>query len=100
MSQSDEAEYREGVVLNKPVKEGRGSFVNVGLPKEVQIDRHLDAGLRVTVKMKPSFEGMCLLLHKLHRFQFFIRILKWFGHVKHDADRIKHRTVMEVDETR
>jgi len=58
MSQSDEAEYREGVVLNKPVKEGRGSFVNVGLRKEVQIDRCLEAGLRVTVKMKPSVEGM------------------------------------------
>jgi len=59
MSQSEKAEYREGVVLNKPVKEGRGSFVNVGLPKEIQIDRTLDAGLRVTVKMKPSVEGKC-----------------------------------------
>ena len=59
MSQSDEAEYREGVVLNKPVREGRGSFVNVGLPKEVEIDRHLEPGLRVTVKMKPAVEGMC-----------------------------------------
>jgi len=58
MSQSDEADYREGVVLNKPVKEGRGSFINAGLPKDVQIDRHLDAGLRVTVKMKPSVDGM------------------------------------------
>lgn len=58
MGQSDEAEYREGVVLNKPVKDGRGSFVNVGLRKEVQIDRQLDAGLRVTVKIKPSVEGI------------------------------------------
>jgi len=58
MSQSEEAEYREGVVLNKPVKEGRGSFVNVGLQKEVRIDRHLDAGLRVTIKMKSYVEGM------------------------------------------
>jgi len=61
MSQSDEAEYREGAVLDKPVKEGRGSFVNVGLKKEIQIDRQLDAGLRVTVKLKPSVEGMCTL---------------------------------------
>jgi len=58
MSQSDEAEYREGVVLNKPVKEGRGSFVNVGLPKEIQIDRHLEPGLRVTIRMKPAVDGM------------------------------------------
>ena len=57
MSQSEDAEFREGVVLNKPVKDGRGSFVNVGLAKEVQIDRQLDAGLRVTIKMKPSAEG-------------------------------------------
>jgi len=59
MSQSEEAEYREGVVLNKPVREGRGSFVNVGLTKEVQIDRHLEQGLRVTIKMKPAVNGMC-----------------------------------------
>jgi len=58
MSQTDEVEYREGVVLNKPVREGRGSFVNVGLGKEVQIDRHLEPGLRVTVKMKPALDGM------------------------------------------
>jgi len=59
MSQSDEAEYREGVVLSKPVREGRGSYVNVGLSKEVQIDRVVHAGLRVTVKMKPATEGRC-----------------------------------------
>jgi len=66
MSQSDRAEYREGVVLNKPVKEGRGSFVNVGLSKEAQIDRQLDAGLRVTVKMKqPSVTGttVCVFVY-------------------------------------
>jgi len=60
MSHTDEAEYREGVVLNKPVREGRGSFVNVGLPKEIQIDRLIKAGLRVTVKMKPAVDGMCI----------------------------------------
>lgn len=60
MSQLDNVEYREGVVLNKPVKEGRGSFVNVGLQKEIQVDRHLSAGLRVTVQLKPTVEGMSL----------------------------------------
>jgi len=59
MRQSDEAEYREGVVLNKPVKEGQGSYVNVGLSKEIHIDRVVDAGLRVTVKMKPATGGRC-----------------------------------------
>jgi len=33
MRAQDEAVYREGVVLNKPPREGRGSFVNVGLTK-------------------------------------------------------------------
>ena len=57
MSQSDETEYREGVVLDKPVREGHGSFANVGLLKEVQIDRQLQPGLRVTVRMNPPVEG-------------------------------------------
>lgn len=57
MSQTDETEYREGVVLDKPVKEGRGSFVNVGLKNEIQIDKLLQAGIRVTVKMEPPVEG-------------------------------------------
>jgi predicted SPOUT superfamily RNA methylase MTH1 len=43
--------YREGVVLDKPVKEGKGSFVNVGLLKEIRIDKHLKPGIRVTVKL-------------------------------------------------
>ena len=30
---NDISTYREGVVLDKPVKDGRGSFVNVGLGK-------------------------------------------------------------------
>jgi len=59
MSQSDETTYREGIVLNKPVKEGKGkgSFVNVGLMKEIQIDKQLQPGLRVTVRMDPPVEG-------------------------------------------
>ncbi|XP_046572706.1 putative methyltransferase C9orf114, partial [Haliotis rubra] len=52
----DVSTYREGVVLNKPIREGRGSFVNVGLYKEVQIDRQLKPGVRVTVKLAPQEE--------------------------------------------
>ncbi|XP_052764247.1 putative methyltransferase C9orf114 [Mya arenaria] len=54
MRAQDEAVYREGVVLNKPPREGRGSFVNIGLTKDVQIDKHLKAGVRVTVKIDPA----------------------------------------------
>ncbi|XP_041481350.1 putative methyltransferase C9orf114 isoform X2 [Lytechinus variegatus] len=48
---NEEVAYREGVVVDRPVAKGRGSLVNVGLYKEVEIDKKLQAGLRVTVKM-------------------------------------------------
>nr|XP_033817562.1 putative methyltransferase C9orf114 homolog [Geotrypetes seraphini] len=47
----EESEYREGVVLDRPSKPGKGSFVNCGLRKEVQIDKQLQPGLRVTVHL-------------------------------------------------
>nr|XP_034969794.1 putative methyltransferase C9orf114 homolog isoform X1 [Zootoca vivipara] len=50
----EESEYREGVVLSRPTKPGRGSFVNCGMQKEVQIDKQLEAGLRVTVRLNPQ----------------------------------------------
>ncbi|XP_068723995.1 putative methyltransferase C9orf114 [Montipora capricornis] len=43
--------FRDGVVLDRPVKNGCGSFVNAGMRKEVRIDKNLKPGLRVTVKM-------------------------------------------------
>lgn len=51
MKEDDNVPFREGIVLNKPVKTGNGSFVNVGLKTEIQIDRQLQSGLRVTVDM-------------------------------------------------
>ncbi|XP_005992155.1 putative methyltransferase C9orf114 homolog isoform X2 [Latimeria chalumnae] len=47
----EKSEYREGVVLDRPTRPGKGSFVNCGMRKEVQIDRQLQAGLRVTVRL-------------------------------------------------
>ena len=38
-------------------KSGKGSFVNVGLHRDVQVDRILEEGLRVTVKMEPTKEN-------------------------------------------
>lgn len=43
--------FREGVVLNKPTKNGEGSYINVGLLKEVHADKSLTPGLRCTVKL-------------------------------------------------
>ena len=45
-----------GVILDKPVKQGGGSYCDVGLTfagstKEIRVDKTLKPGLRVTVKM-------------------------------------------------
>ncbi|XP_061763384.1 kynurenine--oxoglutarate transaminase 1-like [Nerophis ophidion] len=50
----EESEYREGIVLNRPPKAGKGSFVNCGMRKEVGIDKHLQPGLRVTVQLNST----------------------------------------------
>ncbi|XP_064249878.1 putative methyltransferase C9orf114 homolog isoform X2 [Passer domesticus] len=52
MRMDEDSEYREGVVLDRPSKPGRGSFVNCGMRKEVQIDKQLNPGLRVTVRLQ------------------------------------------------
>uniref|UniRef100_A0A4W3HWW9 28S rRNA (uridine-N(3))-methyltransferase n=1 Tax=Callorhinchus milii TaxID=7868 RepID=A0A4W3HWW9_CALMI len=51
MRLDEAAEYREGVVVDRPSKPGKGSLVNCGMKKEVRIDRQLQAGLRVTVQL-------------------------------------------------
>ena len=43
--------FREGIVLDKPVRPDEGSFVDCGIAKSVQIDKKLEPNLRVTVKM-------------------------------------------------
>jgi hypothetical protein len=48
------ARYREGVVLKAELQAGEGSHIDVGLPKEIVIDRRLKPGVRVTVKMDSS----------------------------------------------
>lgn len=53
----EEFTYREGVVANKPVKNDKGSHVNVGLLKEALVDKLLRPGLRCTVKLLPQQEG-------------------------------------------
>ena len=73
MRVDDESAYREGLVVDRPVKKGQGSYVNAGLRKEVQVDRNLKAGIRVTVRIdstgKDSFlptakpPSLCLQLH-------------------------------------
>lgn len=52
--QDEWSEYREGIVLDRPVKSGGGSYVNTGLKKEVRIDKCLKPNVRVTVHLLPS----------------------------------------------
>ncbi|KAK1334075.1 hypothetical protein QTO34_005075 [Cnephaeus nilssonii] len=51
MRQDEESEFREGVVVDRPTRPGQGSFVNCGMKKEVKIDKNLEPGLRVTVRL-------------------------------------------------
>ena len=51
MRATDWRPYREGVVINRPVKDVRGSWVNIGVYKDCQINVALHEGTRVTVKM-------------------------------------------------
>ncbi|XP_031716141.1 putative methyltransferase C9orf114 homolog [Anarrhichthys ocellatus] len=50
----DESDYREGIVLDRPIKPGKGSLVNCGMRKDVRIDKQLQSGLRVTVKLNKT----------------------------------------------
>ncbi|CAH0725241.1 unnamed protein product, partial [Brenthis ino] len=54
---SNDFKFREGITMNKKVKPGRGSQVNVGLLQDVSTDKLLNPGIRVTVKMLPVSEG-------------------------------------------
>ncbi|KAM6901618.1 putative methyltransferase C9orf114 homolog [Lycodopsis pacificus] len=50
----DQSDYREGIVLDRPIKPGKGSLVNCGMRKDVRIDKQLQSGLRVTVKLNKT----------------------------------------------
>lgn len=49
-------EYREGVVLDRRNKSL--SYVDVGLSSEITIDKKLDAGVRVTVRLPPETKDL------------------------------------------
>lgn len=43
--------------MNKKVKPGKGSQVNVGLLQDVSTDKLLNPGMRVTVRMLPALKN-------------------------------------------
>uniref|UniRef100_A0A1A8L6V0 28S rRNA (uridine-N(3))-methyltransferase n=1 Tax=Nothobranchius pienaari TaxID=704102 RepID=A0A1A8L6V0_9TELE len=59
----EESDYREGRVLDKPPKAGKGSVVSCGMRKDVRIDKQLQPGLRVTVKLNKTWD-QASRLHK------------------------------------
>jgi predicted SPOUT superfamily RNA methylase MTH1 len=38
------SQYREGVVINRPIKKAKGSWINTGLRKETQVDLCIEEG--------------------------------------------------------
>lgn len=54
LRQQNDFIFREGVVVNKPAKETKGSYVNIGLLNDCMVDKVLTPGLRVTVKLQPD----------------------------------------------
>ncbi|CAG7719894.1 unnamed protein product [Allacma fusca] len=47
--------YREGVVSNRPLRDGKGSYIFIGLEKDARVDKILPENTRVTVKLdKPE----------------------------------------------
>ena len=62
-------QYREGIVLNRPVKEnGSGSWVDIGLPKQAKIDYKLQPLTRVTVKLNEEsleIQNKCFIYFKI-----------------------------------
>lgn len=46
--------FREGVISDRPARQGRGSYCNVGLQRDVQVDKLLETNVRVTVRMQPD----------------------------------------------
>lgn len=54
LRQQNDFIYREGVITNKPAKKDKGSFVNIGLLNDCLVDKVLESGVRVTVKLKPN----------------------------------------------
>lgn len=52
LRESDACEFREGVVERRPVREGEGSWVDIGLRQPCRLDLRLEEGTRVTVRIE------------------------------------------------
>ena len=57
MKADETPKYREGIIQKAPIKEGHNSYALAGITKNVEIDRVLAAGMRVTIQMDYANEG-------------------------------------------
>lgn len=57
LRQTEESDYREGITTAKPTKSEKGSYVNIGLSKDIKINEKLEPGLRVTVRLEKKAES-------------------------------------------
>jgi predicted SPOUT superfamily RNA methylase MTH1 len=55
----EESEFREGVVVKRPVAENSGSWVNIGLKKDCKVNMQIQPNTRVTVKLSESPQAKC-----------------------------------------
>lgn len=53
LRQEENSEFREGITTDELVKNGIGTYVDVGLLRRVLVEKTLKPGLRVTVKINP-----------------------------------------------
>ncbi len=58
LRQTEWSTYREGVVIPRPVRADRGSWVNIGLKKDCQIQEKLAVGTRVTVRINEKGDNL------------------------------------------
>lgn len=49
---NDVCEFREGVSVDRPTKKGAGSWVDIGLKQQAQMDVLVPAGTRVTLRLQ------------------------------------------------
>ena len=54
LRQDEPSRYREGVIIKRPAKANKGSWANIGLRKDCQVDLKLAAGTRITVRLDPD----------------------------------------------
>ena len=60
--------------MNRPVKDNRGSWVNIGLYKDCQVNMFLEEGTRVTVKLNERGfipDTKCTIINPILKYRLY-----------------------------